>query len=252
MVQLTFATSIALIQLALLAQTSVGLPIESGGMIEPRAPATSDYDYSQLSKRDPPTGSGEVKKPKTDEHGHHKHGHHKHGWEWWRKHKEHKDKHGHEPWHHKVLKALGIKKPEQSETKPSSDTTSASNSPAQSAAGSGNPADLESGDDSGQPNTQTQGVVGSENHLPSDSGQPSSTTDGGNPTSSLSARDWDNLEKRYWDDIELDARGYNDLDDLRLSRREDMELETRGPGSSYGKRSLGDLEERDWDDYWLD
>ena len=35
-----------------------------------------------------------------------------------------------------------------------------------------------------------------------------------------------------------------------------MELETRESGSSYGKRSLDDLEERDWDEfekrYWLD
>ena len=39
----------------------------------------------------------------------------------------------------------------------------------------------------------------------------------------------------------------------RLSRRDDMELETREP---YEKRSLGDLEGRDWDEfekrYWLD
>jgi hypothetical protein len=28
----------------------------------------------------------------------------------------------------------------------------------------------------------------------------------------------------------------------RLSRRDDMKLEMREPGSSYGKRSLGDLE----------
>ena len=30
----------------------------------------------------------------------------------------------------------------------------------------------------------------------------------------LVARDWDDLEKRYWNDLELDARDYNDLDDL--------------------------------------
>ena len=50
----------------------------------------------------------------------------------------------------------------------------------------------------------------------------------------------------------------------RLSRRDDMELETREPDSFYGKRSLDDLEERDWYEfekrywdefekrYWLD
>ena len=31
-----------------------------------------------------------------------------------------------------------------------------------------------------------------------------------------------------------------------------MELETREPGSSYEKRSLSDLEERDWGDFELD
>ena len=39
--------------------------------------------------------------------------------------------------------------------------------------------------------------------------------DPGNPDNNLSERDWYNLEKRYWDDLELDARGYNDLDDLQ-------------------------------------
>ena len=48
----------------------------------------------------------------------------------------------------------------------------------------------------------------------------------------------------------MNPRRLNDVS--RLSRREDMELEMRDPGSPYGKRSLGDLEEREWDDYWLD
>ena len=118
------------------------------------------------------------------------------------------------------------KKAEQPATKPSSDTTSASNSPTQSGVGSGNPANpvhLQSNDDSGQnnqPNPQTQGAVGSGNHPQSGDGSDNQgpvtpTSDSSNPTSALSPRDWDDLEKRYWDDIELDARGYNDLDDLR-------------------------------------